>query len=218
LQQKPHVGSFGQVNLEKLAELHPSLVLTAAPAQDALTQRLLTLGYRAESLSLRSADDLLAAVRRVGELTGRQARAAVVADSLSAAFAAARAAGTLAGRVYVEVSAGFWTVSGRSLLGEVVRLAGGRNLYEDADWEYAQVSQADVVAADPDVILLTYPGVSAADVAARKGWESVSAVRSGRIYTAADVNPDLIVRCGPRLPQGVALLHALFAQGAGETP
>ena len=214
LQQLPQVGAFGDVNLQALLERRPTLVFTASPAQDALTEKLLTLGVNARSMPLYSVGDLLEAVRMVGELTGNEARAAHLADSLAAAFSAARADTIYAQRVYVEVDPGLWTVSGSSLLGEVVRLAGGRNLYEDADWTYAQVDAADVVAANPDVIVAVYPHVTPQDIAARKGWENVTAIREGRVFTRPSFDADLLVRCGPRLPQGVARLKQLLQGGA----
>ncbi|MCD4827872.1 MAG: ABC transporter substrate-binding protein [Candidatus Cloacimonetes bacterium] len=213
MRELPRVGSFGNVELQAVAALRPSLVFTASPSQDALTARLNTLGIAAQSLPLRSVNDLLSAMRHVGELTGNPARATIVADSLAEAFAAVRADTLYAMRVYVEVSPGFWTTSGGSLLGEAVRLAGGAGLFENADWDYAQVAQADVVIADPDVILALYPGVSVADIAARKGWSRVSAVQTGRVFTTDDIDPDLLVRCGPRLPLGVACLKALLRGG-----
>jgi iron complex transport system substrate-binding protein len=64
-----------------------------------------------------------------------------------------------------------------------------------------------VLAADPDVILLSHcdnvPG-AAGEVGKRPGWSGLKAVRSGRVY--ADLDMDLLLRPGPRLVDGLELL------------
>jgi ABC-type Fe3+-hydroxamate transport system substrate-binding protein len=67
-----------------------------------------------------------------------------------------------------------------------------------------------VIAADPQIIITTYPGVTKAQIAARKGWQNISAVQNGRIYTIQDIDPDIILRASPRFVQGIAKLQELI--------
>jgi ABC-type Fe3+-hydroxamate transport system substrate-binding protein len=42
----------------------------------------------------------------------------------------------------------------------------------------------------------------------RLGWQGINAVRAGRIY--ADIDPDIILRPGPGIAQGLLELHERF--------
>jgi iron complex transport system substrate-binding protein len=53
-----------------------------------------------------------------------------------------------------------------------------------------------VVAAAPDVVLLTHANRTLGDLRARPGWAAVPAVREGRVYA---LDPDAISRPGPRI-------------------
>jgi hypothetical protein len=121
LQQKPHVGSFGQVNLEKLAELHPSLVLTAAPRKTP-HQRLLpsAIAPRASRCVAPTTCWPPCAAWRISPAD----RPAPPSWQTALRRLCRRAGSRHTGRARLCGGVGgFWTVSGRSLLGEVVRLA-----------------------------------------------------------------------------------------------
>jgi iron complex transport system substrate-binding protein len=42
----------------------------------------------------------------------------------------------------------------------------------------------------------------------RFGWENISAVRNGRVYN--DIDPDVILRQGPRIVDGLVEMHKRF--------
>ena len=72
----------------------------------------------------------------------------------------------------------------------------------DADgsaWGYPQVSAESLLDADPDLIFLADTRCCAQDaetVAARPGWESLTAVKTGRIV---ELDDDVASRWGPRI-------------------
>ena len=63
---------------------------------------------------------------------------------------------------------------------------------------------------DPDVIVIAeYPGSSTADaVAAREGWDRLTAVKSGRVYA---LPAPLVKRPGPGVVDGLERLADLLA-------
>ena len=82
----PEVGDAFMVDQEQLAFLNPDLVLvwesgTPQHTVDELRKR----GYRVETVRTRGLGDVGAALRRVGELTGRQQRAEIVVGRFQAA-------------------------------------------------------------------------------------------------------------------------------------
>ncbi len=111
-------------------------------------------------------------------------------------------------RVFVEVwNTPLQGAAPGSFLGELVALAGGRNILASAGIEFPVVNSETVVREDPQIILLTYPASDTSEVLARPGWQGISAVRRSRVYR---VDQDLYVRPGPRLMQAYTELKRLL--------
>jgi len=216
-------GGFGSPDAEAILALKPQLVVGSGPGMDVLPA--VELLRRREVpvciLSEASFGDLFLAIRRLGDLTGRVEAAARLTASLSERLAAVerRFRDVPEGkrpRVYVEI----WmqpliSVGASSFVTELVRRAGGISITADLPGDYPQVSPEVVVARDPSVIVLTHGGGSAtaASVGRRVGWARVTAVREMRVI--ADLLPDLILRPGPRLVEGVEeLSRRLYAEVA----
>ena len=65
-----------------------------------------------------------------------------------------------------------------------------------------QYSLEQIVAADPDVIVLgDHPFTQVADLRQRDVWKDLRAVKEGRVYAITD--PSLTNRPGPRLVDGL---------------
>ncbi|MDE2639754.1 MAG: hypothetical protein OXI03_04130, partial [Chloroflexota bacterium] len=70
-------------------------------------------------------------------------------------------------------------------------LAGGANIFADAEGPFPQDGWASIIAADPEVILLlnskefademSFNPISAAEVGERTGWSGITAVREGMV-------------------------------------
>jgi iron complex transport system substrate-binding protein len=98
---------------------------------------------------------------------------------------------------------------------EQVDLAGGIDVLGDAGARSRVVTRAEVVAADPDVLLLMPCGFDAERAHAEAGellsgadWKALRAVRTGRAY-ALDGNA-YFSRPGPRVIDGIELLASLL--------
>ena len=85
-------------------------------------------------------------------------------------------------------------------------MAGGDPITTGSPDKY-DIPAERLLQADPEVILLADAayGVSAADVAARPGWSTMTAVKDGAIRPIDD---SIVTRPGPRLFLGLELLAA----------
>lgn len=87
--------------------------------------------------------------------------------------------------VYFEISAApyLYTTGNGTFLNEIIELIGAENIYGS---ENGWLSNSDetVIAADPDVIItnVAYDGYDFSEIAARDGWDAISAVKNGEIY------------------------------------
>jgi iron complex transport system substrate-binding protein len=76
-------------------------------------------------------------------------------------------------------------------------LAGTRPLLTDASYE---ISLEEIVAFDPEIILLGSPYTTPEQVPDRPGWGGITAVKDGAIVK---VNDTIVTRPGPRLVEGL---------------
>ena len=157
------------------------------------------------------------AILELGRAVGREAEAEQLATNLRTEINdALNAAPDMSMRVYHELDENYFSASSFSFIGAVYAALGADNIADAADadgYGYPQLTEEYIVEADPELIVITdQVSYSAADVAARPGWESVSAVRNGNITV---VEADIASRWGPRLPQFItAVVEALAAASA----
>jgi len=100
-----------------------------------------------------------------------------------------------------------YTIGAGSYLNDLIEIAGGRNVYADLPAPSPQVSLEDIVRRDPRYVLAGPEG--AARLRASAAWQSVRAVREGRILV---VDTMLVGRPSVRLGEAALslarLLHA----------
>jgi len=213
----PVVGGFGTPSVEMLVSVKPTIVLEVDLEDEALKQQLEDLGIRRERIACRTLDDIPAAVRRVGELTDRQQAAEGIAGEFEShlAILRERAAGvTDRPTVYAEIWHDPLMTAGRNtFLSQLIHLAGGKNIGDEADEEYFRVSSEWVISRDPDIVICTYMSESMdvqEKVRKRPGWQNVKAIRDGAI--CAGMDNDTILRPGPRALQGAEALRLCIAE------
>jgi len=213
LQEIGKVGNFGKVDFEKIISLDPTIVFTSGLEQELLTTELEKLQIPTAQFYPKSIDDMISSIREIGKLIGVEKRSNFVADSLKAEIEKiSQNNGADSPTVYVEIyNNPIMSVSDRSFVGEVIQKAGGNNIFAELPRDYSRVKAEDVINADPEIIILTCPPeVTAENIKIRKGWEVISAVENDRIYTALDINPDLIIRATPRVIEGMKKLQKIF--------
>ncbi|PKN80927.1 MAG: cobalamin-binding protein [Candidatus Cloacimonetes bacterium HGW-Cloacimonetes-1] len=214
LQSIPSVGKFGALNKEKIYALKPSVIFSTGLEQDAIASEFAKLGYKVETIYPKSLAGMISEIRHVGDITGLQAGAKALADSMQTAIQTARqsSAGNARPKVYIEIYRDpLMSVSDQSFVGELIEAAGGDNIFGTLERDYARVKPEDVVAANPDIIIC-YSQDTLPNMLSRKGWQRIPAIRNRRVYFEADINPDLIQRAGPRSIMGIKQLQQIFAE------
>lgn len=209
------VGTFGQIDPEKVIALHPTHVFTSKLEQQAIGQQLQKLNIPVYSFYPTSINELFSVIDSLAVLTSRQDAGSQLSDRMHAALDSLAFQRDLRSshhpEVYVEIYGNpVMSVADNSFVGELIELAGGNNIFTELPRDYSRINPEMVVTAAPDIILITYPGMTPEQVAVRKGWQSIPAVRNGRIYTTQHLDPDLILRATPRCIQGITELQRMF--------
>jgi iron complex transport system substrate-binding protein len=210
----PAVGGFGAPSLELLVSLKPTLVLYVDLEDKSLTRKMDSVGLTYTQVKCRTLGDIPGAVLTVGRYVHRETAASELAARLTTGIAALRSRPvTNAPLVFIEIwNDPLMTAGKTSFVAELVRIAGGRNIGDDIEKDYAEVSSEWVLARKPDVVLcLGTPSKGAARqvVLGRAGWANVPAVRNGRVYDR--LSTDVMTRPGPRVLDWIEELRACMA-------
>jgi len=217
----PVVATFSGVDVEKIVSLGADLVvsggagLTQGPAVEQLRRANIPVIVSYPT----TIDQAIAGFRTIGQAVGAADAGKKLADDTRAkldALAASVANVTHKPRLFYEIdnTNGIFTPPANSIYGEMFRLAGADPIAGDANYS---ISLEDLVAADPEVILLgdAAYGVKPEDVAKRPGWADMTAVKEGNISPIDDI---VVTRPGPRLVDGLqALIQAIQPQLVGSS-
>jgi iron complex transport system substrate-binding protein len=106
--------------------------------------------------------------------------------------------------VFYALDDTLWTVGPGSFVDELITLAGAANAGASGSSAYFQLTPEQLVAADPDAVLLpntVFPTVEA--FAADPRFAPLRAVKEGRVYLIDDTT---VTRPGPRVGQGLLIL------------
>lgn len=217
--------SLYSIDAAAMKEIEPDLVVTqdlchvCAASPDDLGAALAGLSRAPQVLSLtpQTLLDIWGDIRRVGEATGRTARAEEVVRELRKRVAAVEQA--IAGAparprtVCLEwldppYACGHWVP-------EMVAFAGGQEMLGKVGQPSFRVRWEDVLAAQPEVIVITLCGYNLAQVEEQfaqfvppPGWQELPAVRSGRVFCVDATS--YFSRPGPRLADGVEILARIL--------
>jgi iron complex transport system substrate-binding protein len=162
-----------------------------------------------------SLDEVYEQIELLGRITDHEDEAASVVEDMQSRIAAVeeRLGDVDDGpRVFFELTPDLYTVAPDSFVGALLTLLKAQNVAEGAASQFPQLSNEAVLAADPEVIFLTDAefGESLETVAARPGWDAVSAVVEERVYP---LDGDLASRPGPRLAEAIeAMAAALYPE------
>ena len=213
----PSVQSGMETNLEQIIALKPDLVIMAKMAQPKeQADALVEAGIPVAVTDAADIAGTYKAIELIGTLTGKQEQAAAVVADMQIRFDALRekVAGAQAEQtVYFEVSPlqyGLWTAGQNTFMQEIAQVLGLKNAFEDVSG-WAEVSQEQVLARDPDYIVTVamYFGEGPTpeeEIVARAGWDKLKAVQNNHVIL---LDSDEISRPGPRLIDAAEQLYEM---------
>jgi iron complex transport system substrate-binding protein len=209
----PDVVIGAVVDVELVAQADPDLILAAGNefTSSAVITDLAGLGYPVLVLYPETLEAVLDNVELVGTAINAVEAAGEVTEHMAEHIAEVRAAvaGEPAPRTFYEVGlfeGAIYTAGEDSFLAGLIDTAGGEPVTGDP--LTTAIALEDLVVADPEVILLgdaAYdPSITPDSVAARPGWEGMTAVTTGRIEVMEE--DPVITRPGPRIIEGLEAL------------
>ncbi len=215
----PTIGGYSGFNLEAIVALHPDLVLAQGGGFNSpeLVASLENLGLTVYVLpNPPTIEAMYSNLETVGALTGHESEAAALVESLKGRVAAVDEKILPISHgptVYYELDATDptkpYTAGPGSFIDMLITRAGGVNVGAGLQGQWAQISLEQLVVANPATIILgdAAYGETPAKVAARPGWETLTAVQTGQVFAFDD---NLVSRPGPRLVDGLEAMAKLL--------
>ena len=209
VKNKEVVGTFSDINIEKIIVLKPDIVFTTGIEQLPIKRKLDEFGIKNITISPKNKDELFRDIIVISNVLGKNVRGEELVNSIKNSLGEIQRK-IPKGRkpkVMLELFNKPLMVAGTtSFVGEMIELAGGENIAYDTPRAYSIFSSEVVVERNPDCIILAHGSKGAIEeVRKRAGWSNISAVKNGKIYD--DIPPDLILRPSPRFAEGVSLIY-----------
>jgi iron complex transport system substrate-binding protein len=192
-------------NVEAVVAFEPDLVVVSDDLNEivaALTAVQVPVIHHPAAVTL---DDTYAQIEQLGAATGNLAEAASLVASMRSQIQELATSVPDQGAsltYYHELDGFYYTVTSETFIGEIYGLAGLENIADQAggsETPYPQLSAEYIIEANPDLIFLadaTCCGESPETVAARPGWDQISAVGAGGVVV---LDEDVASRWGPRV-------------------
>jgi iron complex transport system substrate-binding protein len=216
----PKVGGFvpKSISIETIVSLKPDLVLAAGALQRLAIEALERLGIPVVAIEdPQNFDEVYAAITLAGRLTGHEQEASQVVQAMHTRLARVQQAVaslpqdkrvTVFYEVYDEP---LMTAGPSTIIGQMVEMAGGINVFADLQGRYPQVSSEEVVKRNPGCILGLKGhklALTPTQIRQRPGWHHITAVQRQCIYLLDD---DAVARPGPRLAEALeAIAKVLY--------
>ncbi len=217
--QKPKIGTYTSIKLDKIKELNPDLVVAFSDLQAQITHDLVKAGLTVFTMNQRTVRGILEAILMLGSLVGAPDAARRLVDEMQRAMEAVHARAVHLSprpKVYFEE----WhdpLISGIGWVGELIEIAGGEDIFPDVKGTNAPeriVSADEVRRRNPDVIIASWCGkkVNIQSILQRPGWEQIDAVKNQRVH---EIKSAYILEPGPAALKGLEQIHTLLIQEFG---
>jgi iron complex transport system substrate-binding protein len=212
-----NIGGFGRPDIDAIAALKPDIVIGYSEISAGAAAQLIRRNINTLVLQHTSLDETYASIALLGRITGNNGGAYRLIADMRREFreiAALTPQGQRRPVVYFEE----WHepyVCGTQWVSEVIDIAGGTDGFahrcRPKRYLEREVTTAEVAAAAPEIIFASWCGnpVDIDAIKSRPGWESVPAVKNGRIY---EVPGEIILQPGPSLVKGARFFADIIRQ------
>ncbi|MBI5301248.1 MAG: ABC transporter substrate-binding protein [Chloroflexi bacterium] len=207
--EKPKVGGFAKIDLEKVVGLSPDLVLATNIHAKSIVPELEKRGLTVVVMDPKNMTEVIGKLTTFGKMLGANEDAGKLAAQLKSrmdAIISQVATAKTKPRVFYEIDKSLYTPGPGSFIDDMLVQAGGVNIAAAAKGNFVQLSVETIIAQDPEVIFLGDMnfGETPEKIKVRPGWANITAVKTGRIVPLP--NEDVISRPGPRIVEGFEML------------
>lgn len=215
---------FANLNIEELVSLAPDLVIVSGMSMNGADDPYAALRDAGVNVIYIPTSSSIAGIRMDIEFLGvylfaeEQARELIKSIDDAGRDISEKAKGiTDKKKVYFEIGAApdLYSCGSGTFINEIINFIGAENIYANEQGWIAN-SEESVIAANPDVILtsVAYDGYDFNEIKSRAGWENISAVKNGAVYS---VDANATSRPSQHIVEGMyAVAEAVYPEIYGE--
>ncbi len=219
VQRIPSVGGYLNPDYETMVTLKADAAFMLAGAY--YRAQFQELGIRVFEFPAETVEDILHSLKKMGEIfqIPQKARAVVqqIEDTLNLV---AQHSGTVAPTALLVIGhepgalRGIYVVSNGSFLGQLWKLAGGRNIFPQETPRYFEANLENILAANPDVIVDLHgtPLTPVQKQQCRQLWESFPQLAAVKHHLIVVVDQPGVLIPGPRITRTIMVFQRIIEQ------
>lgn len=184
-------------DIEIIASLNPTHVLSLTTLESMVSEKLGTVGIQGTYLNAENIDTLKASIATIGEMFDREAEAVELIANFEADINATieSVKGKTSPKVLILFGfpGNYLAGTSASFVGQMVEMLGGTNVVADSNTAYANVNLEALLVSEPDIILRMTHGVKEEvlemfekEFNENPIWSQFDAVKNGNVYDLDD--------------------------------
>lgn len=212
-QNIPKVGGFDgkTLSLEKILSFNPDFVYLTNVMHNHLIPHFESLNIDYYLSDANSFDQVKNEILQIAKITGHPSNGENLVKKIDSSINKINSQNQLLQKptVYWEVwNSPFMSVGNSSFINDLIKTAGGINIFQEIAQAYPTVSEETIVAKNPQIIIIPQnSGITVDSVKNRKGWSQIDAVKNDKIFIVDD---NLLTRSGARIGESAEYLANLF--------
>lgn len=212
-QNLPKVGGFDgkTLSLEKILSFNPDFVYLTNVMHNHLIPHFESLNIDYYLSDANSFEQVKNEILQIAKITGHTSTGENLVKKIDSAINKINSQNQLLQKptVYWEVwNSPFMSVGNSSFINDLIKTAGGINIFQEIAQAYPTVSEETIVAKNPQIIIIPQnSGITVESVKNRKGWSQIDAVKNDKIFIVDD---NLLTRSGARIGESAEYLANLF--------
>lgn len=209
---KPIVGGFdgNTLSIEKILSFEPDFVYLTEGMHNFLIEPLNKYKIPYYVSNPNTVRDIETEILEIGTITGHNEHAKAVIKKMEDDLASIPAKSRNPGIYYEIWNSPYMSIGANSFINDVIKLAGGINIFEDISEAYPIVSEESIISRDPEVILIPLSsGITIQDIENRNGWKNTTAVKYSLDFIVDD---NILSRPTPRITTYIIYLSKIFPE------
>ncbi|WP_165000266.1 ABC transporter substrate-binding protein [Anaerophilus nitritogenes] len=207
---KTKIGDAFTVNIEKIIELQPNVVLNYWPMGDEIKKKLEEAGIVIVTYAPESINQIENAIKGIGKITNQEESADQMVLDIDNKKKEIQDKVKNADRPKVfyeiEYSQALWTAGEGSFIDELITIGGGENVAKDIKDPYAQYSIESLVEKNPQIYITNTSNMKekkTSDIKERPGFENIDAIKNNKIEI---VDENLLSRPSQRVKDALEVM------------
>lgn len=211
MKQIPRIGNAFRIDLERIIELEPDLVIAwkSGNPQTAL-QKLEQLGVTVWQIEITRPEEIADAVENIARAAGTENTGQILAQQLRRKLANLQQQNAHKVPVdyfYQIAPRPLYTINGQHIISRSLEICGGRNIFSDLAVLAPQISRESVILADPQTMIAPEIAGNPPALAVWQEWPRLQAVKNGALLY---LPVDEISQATPRLLDSIDLACKLL--------